>query len=67
MNADDLGSAFLFLVIVAAVIGIGVVVGMIAAGRIDKLMTPAPKRPRDDAPGADTGRPEPTATQEDQP
>ena len=49
MNADNLGWAFLFLVIVALFIIVGVVVGMIAAGRIDRLMAPRP-RPRPDEP-----------------
>lgn len=66
MNPDDLSWAFLFLVVVGLMIGIGVVVGMIAAGRIDKLMTPGPKRPRDDVPGAAPPA-RPSTTQEDQP
>ena len=49
MNADTLGWAFLFLVVVGVVIAVGVVVGMIAAGRIDRLMTPAPRPRPDDA------------------
>ena len=50
MNADDLGWAFLFLVIVALFVTIGVVVGMIAAGRIDRLMAPRPRPRPDDEP-----------------
>lgn len=66
MNPDDLSWAFLFLIVVGLVIAIGVVVGMIAAGRIDRLMTPAPKRRADDPP---PGSPPstPTSSQEDQP
>jgi hypothetical protein len=60
---DDLGWAFLFLVVVGLMIAVGVVVGMIAAGRIDKLMTPAPKRPVDDTPPTTA----PPSTEEDQP
>ena len=66
MNADDLGWAFLFLVIVGLVVAAGVVVGMIAAGRIDKLMTPAPKARPDDPPRGASPAP-PTSSQEDQP
>ena len=50
MNANDLGWAFLFLVIVALFVTIGVVVGMIAAGRIDRLMAPRPRPRPDDEP-----------------
>ena len=51
MNPDDLGWAFLFLVIVGLFVAIGVVVGIIAAGRIDRLMAPRPRpRPDDQAP-----------------
>ncbi len=51
MNASDLGWAFLFLVIVGLFITVGVVVGIIAAGRIDRLMAPRPRpRPDDPAP-----------------
>lgn len=67
MNANDIGWAFLFLVIVGLVVAVGVVVGMIAAGRIDKLMTPAPKRRPDDASPASTTPGQPVSTQEDQP
>ena len=50
MNADNLGWAFLFLVIVALFVAVGVVVGMIAAGRIDRLMAPRPRPRPDDEP-----------------
>ena len=50
MNADDLGWAFLFLVVVALFVTVGVVVGMIAAGRIDRLMAPRPRPRPDDEP-----------------
>ena len=50
MNADNLGWAFLFLVIVALFVIVGVVVGMIAAGRIDRLMAPRPRPRPDDEP-----------------
>ena len=58
MNADNLGWAFLFLVIVALFVTVGVVVGMIAAGRIDRLMAPRP-RPRPDDEPAPTSPAEP--------
>ena len=50
MNADNLGWALLFLVIVAVFVTVGVVVGMIAAGRIDRLMAPRPRPRPDDEP-----------------
>ena len=50
MNGNDLGWAFLFLVVVAVFVTIGVVVGMIAAGRIDRLMAPRPRPRPDDEP-----------------
>ena len=50
MTADNLGWAFLFLVIVALFVTVGVVVGMIAAGRIDRLMAPRPRPRPDDEP-----------------
>ena len=62
MNPDDLGWAFLFLVIVGLIVAIGVVVGIIAAGRIDRLMAPRP-RPRPDDPAATSAAP---SGQEDQ-
>ena len=66
MNADNLGWAFLFLVVVGVVVAGGIVIGMIAAGRIDKHMTPGPKaRPDDPPPGAVPAPP--TSSQEDQP
>jgi len=60
VNATDLGWAFLFLVVVGGVIAIGVVVGMIAAGRIDRLMSSTPHpRPDDRAQaGAEPSRQE---------
>jgi hypothetical protein len=50
VNATDLGWAVLFLVVVALFVTIGVVVGMIAAGRIDRLMAPRPRPRPDDEP-----------------
>ena len=68
MNADDVGFAFLFLVIVGLVIALGVVVGMIAAGRIDRIMSPTPRRTPDDAaPASAPDAPTPPPTKEDQP
>jgi hypothetical protein len=49
--ADDIGFAILFLVVVALMIAVGVVIGIIVAGRIDRLQ--APKRPG----GGDDGAP----------
>ena len=48
MTSQDLGWAFLFLVVVGLFIAVGVVVGMIVAGRIDRLMAPRPPRPPDE-------------------
>jgi hypothetical protein len=45
VNPDDLSWAFLFLVVVAVIIVVGVLVGMIVAGRIDRLQAPRPARP----------------------
>jgi hypothetical protein len=50
VNATDLGWAVLFLVVVALFVTIGVVVGMIAARRIDRLMAPRPRPRPDDEP-----------------
>ncbi len=71
MNADDLGWAFLFLVIVALIVVVGVLVGMIVARRVDSLQAPRPARPADahgparatDDPAPDPGR---QPAQEDQ-
>ena len=64
MNGDDLGWAFLFLVVVALFVTIGVVVGMIAAGRIDRLMAPRPRPRPDDEPAptspAESGQEDPS-------
>ena len=64
MNGNDLGWAFLFLVIVALFVTIGVVVGMIAAGRIDRLMAPRPRPHPDDEPAptspAESGQEDPS-------
>ncbi|HEX5827158.1 MAG TPA: hypothetical protein VFY23_06535 [Candidatus Limnocylindrales bacterium] len=50
MTGDNLSWAFLFLVVVGLMIGVGIVVGMIVAGRIDALMAPRPRpKPEDPA------------------
>jgi hypothetical protein len=51
VSGQDLGWAFLFLVVVGLIVAIGVVVGMIVAGRIDRLMAPRPPKPADPAAG----------------
>ena len=63
MSLDDVGWAFLFLVVVGLIVAVGVVVGIIAAGRIDRLMAPRPTPNPDEQP---TTMPAPP-TQEDQP
>jgi hypothetical protein len=58
---STLGSVVLFLFVVGLVIAVGITVGMIVAGRIDRIMAPprpiAP-RPADPAPepGSDSAR-----------
>ena len=52
MNSQDIGWAFLFLVVVGLIVAIGVVVGMIVAGRIDRLMAPRPPKPAEAPPAA---------------
>lgn len=65
MNADDLGWAFLFLVVVALIIVVGVLVGMIVARRIDGLQAPRPPRPPDEpAPVGDAPDPAPETHQQ---
>ena len=53
MNSQDIGWAFLFLVVVGLIVAIGVVVGMIVAGRIDRLMAPRPPKPADAPPAGE--------------
>jgi len=52
VNSQDIGWAFLFRVVVGLIVAIGVVVGMIVAGRIDRLMAPRPPKPADAPPVA---------------
>ena len=69
MSGQDVGWAFLFLVVVALIIVVGVVVGMIVAGRIDRLMAPRPPKPADTSPSgepASAGQ-QSTPDQEEQP
>lgn len=55
----------IFVGILVLVVGVGILVGMIVAGRIDRLMTPAPKTSEPGPQGS--GEPEPPSTQEHQP
>jgi hypothetical protein len=55
VNSQDIGWAFLFLVVVGLIVAIGVVVGMIVAGRIDRLMAPRPPKAADAPPAAGPG------------
>jgi hypothetical protein len=57
--AERAGDVLLFLTIVGLVVAVGIAVGMIVAGRLDRLLTTRP------APPADEGAKAPT--QEDQP
>jgi hypothetical protein len=50
VTADDLGWALLFLAAVALMIAVGFAVGMIVAGRLDRIMAPRPPRPADAVP-----------------
>jgi hypothetical protein len=50
-----LGSVVLFLLVVGLVVAIGIGVGMIVAGRVDRIMAP-PRR--HDAPANPAGEPE---------
>jgi len=45
---SDLETLIVFIMIVGVVIAVGVLVGIIVAGRIDRIMAPRPV-PRDDA------------------
>jgi hypothetical protein len=51
-----MGDLFLFAAIVGLVVVVGILVGMIVAGRIDRLMMPPPAAP---AEGEDRVREEP--------
>ena len=53
---SDLETLIVFIVVVGLMVAFGVLVGMIVAGRIDRLMTPRPAPP-----------PDPVPEQEDQP
>lgn len=70
MTADDLGWAILFLAIVALFVFVGIAVGMIVAGRIDRLQAPRlASRPEEPAAGTDAGatdEPAPEPAQEEQ-
>jgi hypothetical protein len=48
--AENLGDLLIFISIVAVIVVVGLVLGMLVAGRIDRLMTPRPKAP----PGPET-------------
>ena len=69
MSSQDLGWAFLFLVVVGLIVAIGVVVGMIVAGRIDRLMAPRPPKPADQPPAGEpaTADQRPAPDEEEQP
>ncbi len=41
--ADKIGYAFLFLSLVAVIVAVGLVLGILVAGRIDRRMTARPK------------------------
>jgi len=53
----------IFVGIVGLVVVVGVVVGMIVAGRIDRILAPRPASPRD--PDGGDSAPEPAATGHD--
>jgi hypothetical protein len=68
VSGESLVPALAFLVIVGFVILIGVVVGMIVAGRIDRLMVPRPRTPaQTQTPGEPaSGDPLPPSDEEEQ-
>lgn len=47
--ADKVGLAILFLSLVAVMVAVGLLLGMLVAGRIDRMTTPRPKPSADDA------------------
>ena len=69
MSSQDVGWAFLFLVIVGLIVAVGLVVGIIAAGRIDRLMAPRPATKQDEPAGAEpaSGGLQPAPGEEEQP
>jgi hypothetical protein len=50
--AENLGDLFIFISIVAVIVVVGLLLGMLVAGRIDRLMTPRPRAPREPVPPA---------------
>jgi hypothetical protein len=55
--ADKIGYLFLFLSLVAVILAVGILVGMLVAGRIDRLMTPRPAGRQDGDPASATPPP----------
>jgi hypothetical protein len=66
VNPDDLSWAFLFLVVGALIIVVGVLVGMIVARRIDGFLAPRPPRRPDDT-GSASDAPDPASDTDTQP
>lgn len=50
--ADRIGYLLLFVSLVAVIVAAGVLVGILVAGRIDRLMTPTPASRQDGDPVA---------------
>jgi hypothetical protein len=68
VSRETLIPALAFLVIVGFVILVGVVVGMIVAGRIDRLMAPRPRTPAQTPPPGEpaSADPPPAPDEEEQ-
>lgn len=62
--ADKIGYLFLFVSLVAVIVVIGVLVGMLVAGRIDRLMAPRPAGRKDEDSG---GTSPPRGPEDEQP
>ena len=62
--ADKIGYLFLFVSLVALVVVVGILVGMLVAGRIDRLMTPRPVRREDEDAASEPPAPAPAAEDE---
>jgi hypothetical protein len=69
VSGQDLGWALLFLVVVGLMVAVGVAVGMIVAGRMDRLVTPRPPKPADEPAAVEPASAEqpPVPNEEEQP
>lgn len=66
-SVDDVAWAVAFLLVVSLMMVVGVVIGMIVAGRIDGLQAPRPRRPADEpSVGDETSAGAPPAADEEE-